>query len=279
MNDPRLRARYGLKYNPFCPAIPTEDIWTAPGFDLFAMRIERLAREGGFALLSGAVGSGKSKALQALASRLARIPELAIGVMERPQSSPSDFYRELGRLFTVNLSPANRYGGFRALRDRWESHIQTHLIHPVLLIDEAQEMPGACLNELRLLGSTHFDSRCLLTTVLCGDDRLPERFRSRQLLPLGSRLRTRLVLAPLEKGALRELLEHLLDRSGNAGLLTEGLKGVLVEHAAGNPRVLCRMGSELLSAAAEKDQAQLDEQLYLDLFGRTSRRRRKSGGR
>ena len=276
MNDPRLRARYGLKYNPFNPNIPAEDIWAPPGFDVFAMRIEHMTREGGFGMLSGSVGAGKSKNLQLLSTRLSRIPDLVIGVMERPQSSTSDFYRELGRLFSVNLSPANRYGGFRALRERWESHVQTHLVHPVLLVDEAQEMNAACLNELRLLGSTHFDSRCLLTTVLCGDERLPERFRTRELLPLGSRIRIRLVLKPLDKVPLRELLDHLVERAGNPGLVTDGLKSVLVEHAAGNPRVLASMGADLLAVAVEKDQAQLDEQLFMDVFGRSTQRRRRA---
>lgn len=275
MNDPRLRARYGLKYNPFLPAIPAEDLWSPPGLDLFGVRIEHLTREGGFALLSGAVGAGKSKALQALATRLGRVPDLTVGVMERPQSASGDFYRELGRLFGVDLSPANRYGGFRALRERWEGHVQQHLLHPVLLIDEAQEMPASCLNELRLLGSVQFDSRCLITTVLCGDERLPERFRTRELLPLGSRIRCRLTLTPLDKGALRELLEHVLDRAGNPGLLTDGLKSVLVEHAAGNPRVLCHMGADLLGIAAERDHPHLDEQLFLEQFGRATPARSK----
>lgn len=268
MNDARLRARYGLKFDPFSPAVPAEDIWLAPGFDRFALRIERLAREGGFATMSGTVGAGKSKALQLLATRLAGIPDLAVGVMERPQSATGDFYRELGRLFGVDLSPANRYGGFRALRERWESHVQTHLLHPVLLIDEAQEMPAGCLNELRLLSSTHFDSRCLLTTVLCGDDRLPERFRTRELVPLGSRIRTRLVLQPLDKKQLRELLEHLLDRAGNPGLVTDGLKQTLVQHAVGNPRVLVGMGADLLCVALDQERPVLDEELYLEVYGR-----------
>jgi len=270
MNDPRLRARYGLKYDPFFPDVPAEDIWSAPDFDLFATRIEHLARQGGFASIHGPNGSGKSKALQLLDARLRRIPDLSVGVMTRPQSSTGDFYRELGQLFAVDLSPANRYGGFRALRARWETHVQTHLLHPVLLIDEAQAMPTACLDELRLLGSTHFDSRCLLTTVLCGDERLPERFRTRELLPLGSRIRVRLHLRPLDKPALRELLEHLLNRAGNPGLVTDGLKSVLVNHSAGNPRVLCTVASQLLAMAVDKDRPHLDEQLFLDAFGRST---------
>jgi len=272
MTDPRLRARYGLKYNPFNPQLPTEDIWIAPGFDLFASRIENLTRSGGFAMLTGDVGSGKSKGFQALAGRLSGITDLVVGVMERPQSSPSDFYRELGRVFAVDLKPANRYGGFRALRDRWESHLQAHLRHPVLLIDEAQEMPTACLSELRLLGSVSFDSRYLLTVVLAGDSRLPERFRTRELQPLGSRIRTRLVLQPLEKAQLRELLEHLLERAGNPGLATDALKEVLVKHSAGNPRVLCNIGADLLAAAVEQDLPKLDDELFLKVFGRAGAR-------
>lgn len=276
MSDPRMRARLGLKYDPFSPAIPAGDIWTAPGFDRFAMRVEHLTREGGFAMLSGAVGAGKSKALQALSVQLGRIPELVIGVMERPQSSTGDFYRELGRLFGVDLSPANRYGGFRALRERWEAHVQSHLRHPVLLVDEAQEMHNACLSELRLLGSMHFDSRYLLTVVLCGDERLPERFRTRELLPLGSRIRTRLTSQPLDRTQMRELLEHLLDRAGNAGLVTDALKTALVQHSGGNPRVLCNMGAELLSAAVDRDLPVLDDDLFLEVFGRSTRQKART---
>lgn len=269
-------APYGLKYDPFSPALPAEDIRAAPGFDRFATRVDHLTREGGFAMLAGAVGAGKSKALQALSVQLSRIPDLVIGVMERPQSSTGDFYRELGRLFGVDLSPANRYGGFRALRERWQGHVQAHLRHPVLLIDEAQEMNSACLSELRLLGSVNFDSRYLLTVVLCGDERLPERFRTRELLPLGSRVRTRLTLAPLDKTQMRAFLDHLLERAGSPGLVTEELKTTLVQHSAGNPRVLCNMADELLSSAFDRDLPILNDDLFLDVFGRSTRRKARA---
>jgi type II secretory pathway predicted ATPase ExeA len=203
-------------------------------------------------MITGPVGAGKSKALQAISVRLGAIPDLTVGVMERPQSATSDFYRELGRLFGVDLSPANRYGGFRALRERWEGHIQSCLRHSVLLIDEAQEMHSACLSELRLLGSVSFDSRYLLTVVLCGDERLPERFRARDLQPLGSRIRTRLNLAPLDKPELRELLEHLLERSGNPGLIDEALKPTPINHAAGNPRILCNMAADTPTSSTRR---------------------------
>ena len=76
------------------------------------------------------------------------------GSLERPQSSVGDFCREMAALFGVNLSSAKRYGGFKALRERWLSRIKSRLFRPVLLIDEAQEMVAACLNELRRFNGT-----------------------------------------------------------------------------------------------------------------------------
>lgn len=55
-------------------------------------------------------------------------------------------------------------------------------------------MSPVVLCELRLLASTRFDSRPLLSVVLAGDRRLTEKLRREELLPLGSRIRTRLVM-------------------------------------------------------------------------------------
>ncbi len=243
--------------------------------ETFAFRLEGLVLDGGFALLSGEPGLGKSKTLQYLAGRLAQVGDVVVGVMERPQSKTGDFYRELGALFGVDLSPANRYGGFKALRARWRGHIQSNLFRPVLLIDEAQEMPSSCLNGLRLLSAAHFDSECLLTTVLCGDSRLPDRFRARDLLPLGSRIRSRLILEPFDKPQLRDFLAHLLERAGAPQLITEELRDVLVDHAAGNPRILMSMAADLLAHGARDDRAVLDEQLFVQVFDLQRRRQKR----
>lgn len=274
MNDRELLATYGLKYNPFLPAIPAEDLWHPPGADAFFFRVETLVIDGGFALVCGEAGLGKSKILQLLDGRLSQVGEVTVGVMERPQSSVGDFYRELGELFGVPLSPANRYGGFQALRAKWRAHMKSTLMRPILLIDEAQEVLTGCLNELRLLGSAHFDSECLLTTVLCGDTRMPERFRTPELMPLGSRIRTRLLLEPLGRDDLLAFLDHLLVRAGAPHLLTDDLHNVLVDHAAGNLRVLTTMAAEMLATAAARKLKQLNEALFLDVFSRQPRPRK-----
>lgn len=276
MNDKQLLATFGLKHNPFLPSVPAASLWTPPDAEIFLRRIKHLVSTGGFALITGESGHGKSKLLQITAKRLADLPDVTIGVMERPQSSLSDFYRELGSVFSVPLSPANRYGGFQALRERWRSHIETTLYRPVLLIDEAQEACGKVLNEIRLLGSTDFDSNCLLTTVLCGDKRLLDRLQQPELLSLGTRIRVRIQRNNLDKAALLQYLGHALDQAGGAHLMTEGLQTTLAEHSLGNLRVLTQLAAELLQTAAERDLAKLDEQLYFELYAPSRAGRRVS---
>jgi len=278
LNNTDIQSLYGLKHNPFLPDIPPEALFTLPGAETFGLRVQSMAAQGGFALITGDPGVGKSKTLQQIAHRLEHIPDLTVGVMQRPQSNLGDFYRELGELFQVGLSPANRYGGFKALRQRWKNHCQSTLLRPVLLIDEAQQVSAPCLTELRLLQSDHFDSQSLLFTILCGDSRLPERFRSADLLPLGSRIGPRLVLTPLSPQQLEQYLHFALEQAGNAQLMSTELVRTLAAHAANNLRVLNQMGAELLSAAAERNLPRIDESLFFEFFSptRSKSRRKKS---
>jgi type II secretory pathway predicted ATPase ExeA len=149
--------------------------------------VQQLAGEGGFALLTGVPGCGKSATLRILSASLATQRDVTVGVISRPQANIADFYREMGELFGVELRPHNRYGGAKTLRQRWQAHIQSTLSRPVLVVDEAQEMQSGVHAELRLLASADLDSHILLTIVLAGDGRLAERLHSDDLLPLASR--------------------------------------------------------------------------------------------
>ena len=263
----KLLSLYGLKWNPFATDLPSEALLKTPKIDSFCWRIEQAhVREGGFALITGEPGVGKSVALRLLAERLANLGDLTVGALAHPQSHIADFYRELGDLFGVQLRPHNRWAGFKTLRERWTSHIESTLLRPVLLIDEAQEMSSTVLSELRLLSSTHFDSRIILSVVLCGDARLTDKLRQQDLLPLGSRIRARLTLEYASRDELQACLRHLLVSAGNPKLMTPELLATLCDHAAGNYRVLTTLAADLLAAGAERECPQLDEKLYLEVF-------------
>jgi general secretion pathway protein A len=257
---------FALKWNPFAPDVPVEALRPTTAIEHFCRRIEQThLREGGFALIIGEPGVGKSVTLRILADRLEQIPEVSVGVLVHPQSNLADFYRELGDLFEIALRPHNRWCGSKALRERWQSHLESRLTPPVLLIDEAQQMSPLVLSELRLLASARFDSRALLSVVLAGDARLTEKLKTAELLPLDSRIRIRLTLEPATREELIGSLQGLMAAAGNPKLIAPEVVEALAEHALGNRRTLMQMAADLLLAAAEREVARIDQKFFLEL--------------
>jgi type II secretory pathway predicted ATPase ExeA len=263
----KLQALFGLKWNPFLPDVPTEALHRGGRLCSFSERVLNLASSGGFALLTGDSGTGKSATLRIVSKALAAVPDVAVGVLTRPQASLFDFYRELGELFGVKLSPCNRWGGTKALREGWLEHVERTGVCPALVVDEAQEVRPDVLSEIRLVSSYLLDSKNLLVVVLAGDSRLTERLKTPELAPIASRVRVRLTLEPLQAKELGEVLAHLVAEAGNPRLLSEELAEALCEHAQGNLRTLMNMAAELLDHGVRKDVQKLDEKLFFELYG------------
>ena len=270
---------FGLSFDPSSNNVPVDGLYTSSAVNSFCGRIEHGLSDGGFAMATGEPGSGKSVLLRILAHRLSNRQELTVAKIDHPQSKPIDFYRELAECFGVPLSMHNRWNGFKSLRERWAEHMATSRSRPVLIIDEAQQMIDPVFTELRILASKEFDSQSLLTVVFAGDARLTERFRHPDMVPLGTRIRRRIHLDYAPREELLQCLGHLLERAGNAGLVSKQLQETLVDHAAGNYRVLMNTLNELLNAAFERQANILDEKLFLEAFApvrKTNTRRAKA---
>lgn len=271
MDARKLQALYGLKWNPFLPDIPVDALWKSPRFDHFAWRVEDLVMHGGFALITGDPGAGKSAVMRLIAERLASLRDVVVGEVTRPQSRITDFYREIGDLFGLAVSTSNRWGAYKAVRAKWQDHIKQTLFRPVLLIDEAQEMSPPLLAELRLIGSTHLDTTTIVTVILCGDRRLESKLRTPELLPIDSRVRTRFVVEAETAETLGTMLRHILTTAGSPSLMSDELQRTLCEHAAGNRRLLMNLCGDALALGVSKNAKRLDEGLYLEMTGAEQR--------
>ena len=61
---------------------------------------------------------------------------MIVGELTHVSSGVSDFYRELGYVFNIALEPRNRWGSFKALREKWHAHVESTYMRPLVLIDE-----------------------------------------------------------------------------------------------------------------------------------------------
>lgn len=275
-NRNKLSALFGIKWNPFSPDIPTEGLYHDDLLTNFAWRVENLIMDGGFALIVGDPGQGKSVALRILEERFRDLKDVTVAWLDRPQSNLTDFYRELCERFGMEIRVTNRWGGYKSLREKWQQHIATTLFRPILLVDEAQQMQPSVLSELRLLTSDRFDSRRILTVILAADRRLLKTFETPELLPLASRIRVRLNFETHNRDELLKILQHALERSGNKNLMTEALMQILADHSLGNPRVMMNTADELLAQAVKRELSQLDEKLFFEVMGDRLTKRRPS---
>ncbi len=91
-----------------------------------------------------------------------------------------------------------------------------------------------------------------------------------------SRVQSTLTPLIFSRDELANCLDHLLTSAGNSHLMTTELAATLCDHAVGNYRVLTGMASELLATAAQRELTQLDEKLFLELYGATPSKPRQT---
>jgi type II secretory pathway predicted ATPase ExeA len=98
MTANRLLSLWGLKWNPFSPELPHDALLVTPKLENFAWRVEQLVQEGGFALITGESGTGKSVVLRS--SPNAWAVRDVVGVLKAPVRT-ADFYHGVGDVFSV----------------------------------------------------------------------------------------------------------------------------------------------------------------------------------
>jgi hypothetical protein len=124
----KMLALYGLKWNPFTPNVPTEALHVTTRLESFCWRVQQLAGDGGFALVTGVPGCGKSAALRILTASLATQRDVTVG---RDQSAAGQHRRLLsrdGRPFRRRTASAQSLGWCQDLAPALAG---SHPKHPV----------------------------------------------------------------------------------------------------------------------------------------------------
>jgi general secretion pathway protein A len=214
---------------------------------------------GGFVLLTGEIGAGKTTVCRCF---MEQIPEnCQLGYIFNPKLTVEELLLSICDEFRITLPPQGAgavsvKGYVDAInRHLLESHAQGR--NNVLIIDEAQNLSAEVLEQLRLLTNLETSERKLLQIILIGQPELRTMLARPELEQLAQRVIARYHLGSLSVDETASYIAHRLAVAGASGMapFPRGLMQQLHQLTKGVPRrinLLCDRA--LLGAYVENAQ-------------------------
>ncbi len=230
---------FGLNDNPFSIAPNPDYLYMSPRHkEALAHLTFGLRESGGFVMLTGEVGTGKTTVSRKLLQQLPDNTQVAM--ILNPTLSALELLAtvcdELG-IECEEDKASLKYFTDRILAKLAENHHAG--INTVLMIDEAQHLLPEVLEQLRLLTNLETNREKLLKVVLIGQPELQQLLKRPELRQLSQRITARYHLLPLNAGEVSAYVEHRLGvAQGDISLFSNATLRAIHRITAGIPRVI-----------------------------------------
>ena len=220
----------------------------------------------GITVLLGEAGTGKTTVIRTALQRWETEGHL-VAYINNPTLTRDEFVETLARAFDLGDEAAG--SKTRMLAALTELVMRRHADGLVtgLLIDEAQSLPNALLEEIRLLANVETADEKIFPVVLAGQPELADRLNETGLRQLKQRVGLRCVLAPLD---VRETAAYVAGRIRLAGgvagqLFTREAVLLVHQHSRGIPRVINVICDNALLAAFAAGQRPIPSDMISDV--------------
>jgi general secretion pathway protein A len=240
---------FGFQENPFAITPDPRYLYLSRGHEeSLAHLIYGTGPNGGFVLLTGEVGTGKTLLLRSLLAQ--QLENVDIALILNPRLSRREF------IATICDELGIEYHGppysLKLLFDTLTGHLlKTHAEgrHTVLVVDEAQNLNPRVLEQVRLLTNLETSRHKLLRIILVGQPELQQMLARKEMRQVDQRITARYHLLPLNAQETGRYIAHRLAVGGvREDLFTPMALRLIHRFSGGIPRVINAIAERVLLA-------------------------------
>jgi general secretion pathway protein A len=255
---------FGLSDNPFSIAPNPAYLYMSPRHkEALAHLTFGLRESGGFVMLTGEVGTGKTTVSRRL---LQQLPEnTQVAMILNPTLSAMELLATICDELSIQYEASSSSLKFftdKILAKLSENH--KNGLNTVLIIDEAQHLLPEVLEQLRLLTNLETNREKLLKVVLIGQPELQQLLKRNELRQLAQRITARYHLLPLTADEVKEYIAHRLSvANGDLGIFSSGTIKAVFRITGGIPRVINLLCDRAMTLAFTKQDTQVAKHIFL----------------
>lgn len=256
-----LTTRYGMEFNPFLKN-SKEILFEGSEYKEALFRLDYLARTKGFGLLTGSPGRGKTTAVRNWAKKLN--PSLYKGIYTSLSTvTVNEFYRNLAS--SLGAQPSyKKTENFHAIQNEITRLSLDKKKTPVIIIDEANYVSNAILNDLKILFNFEMDSRDRAVILLAGLPQICSTLRLAAHEPLRQRIIMNYNLDGLTKEEAREYIDRKMRGAGcSQQVFNDDALEAVINASDGTARMINKFCNSSLVIGNSKEAAVITAEIVM----------------